>query len=483
MGKKNLKPQPEGWLMTKKERVSYYLGCAGFGGNNGAVGMFLTTYLILTGIDVRASAVVLLLVKIIDAVDDLLLGWLADRIDFGNRWPGPGKYLPWLRIGVFILPISTILLFRIPTSFSTIGQLIWYAVFYIIWDIAYTMCDMPNGAISTTMTKSNDERNLILSRRYVAMIGLIYPILAVATVAISEGVGFSVSNTMLVVTIIFFALSLIEVLNVRERATEPKKDDAPAYSIKQMFTYLKSNRMMLLLYISKIALGALTSKLSVFVGFYLFGSSLYSLVYMFGALVPSLVIMALLARVLKKFDKATVVRFSAGLYVLVMVAIYIIGPGMETLALHYALYIFSLVLASVPVLVVPMMIPDLAEHGKYYTGIDATGLTFAMGTFVEKLNSAIGSFLGLFLLGMFGWTAVQASDFAELAALGVEQSQSALSGLWFIHVMLPAIGAALMFILLQFYKIKDKDIRVIILANNGEITREEADARLQAQAK
>ena len=481
MGKKRLKPQPEGWIMTKRERISYYLGCAGFGGNNGAVGMFLTTYLILTGIDVRMSALVLLLVKIIDAVDDLILGWLADRIDFGKRWPGPGKYLPWLRIGVFVLPIATIFLFRIPASFTTTGKLIWYAVFYVIWDIAYTMCDMPNGAISTTMTKTNDERNMILSKRYVAMIGLIYPILAIATLAISEGVGISISNVMLAVTLVFFILSLIEVFNVHEREIHAKKEDEPAYSIKEMLSYLKSNRMMLLLYISKIILGALASKLGIFVGFYMFGSSLYSLLYMFGSLIPSLIIMAFLARILKKFDKVTVVRFSCALYVLVMIVIYFIGPGMDTIVLHYVLYVFSLVLMSIPVLVVPMMIPDLAEHGKYHTGIDATGLTFAMGTFVEKLNSAIGSSLGLFLLGLFGWVSVQASDFAELAALGVEQSQSALSGLWFIHVMLPAIGAALMFILLHFYKIKDKDIHVIIMANNGEITREEADLRLQAQ--
>ena len=486
MGKEGRKDQKQGWVMSKKERIAYYLGCAGFGGNNGAVGMFLTTYLILSGVDVVVSALILLLVKIIDAVDDILLGWLADRITFKKRWPGPGKYLPWLRIGAFILPISTILLFRIPQSFSTVGKLIWYAVAYMVWDIAYTMCDMPNGAITTTMTTNNDERMNILSKRYVAMIGLIYPILAVATILMSENVGVSISNTMFIVTIIFFIFSLIEVLTVRERVVEEmlESDDGEnelkgeGYSIKQMFAYLKSNKMMLLLYGSKIAIGALGSKVGVFVGFYLFGSSLYSLIFMFGALIPSLIIMALLAKILKKVSKVKLVSFACVMYVIIMVTIFFFGSGAKVAIIHYVLYVLSLIFLQIPVLVVPMMIPDLAEYGRYKTGINATGITFSMGTFVEKLNSAISSSLGLILIGLFGWVAVQAADFSELAALGVTQPASALSALWFVHTLLPAIGAAIMFILLRFYKIKEKDVPIMILANNGEITREDAEKQM-----
>ena len=42
----------------------------------------------------------------------------------------------------------------------------------------------------------------------------------------------------------------------------------------------------------------------------------------------------------------------------------------------------------------------------------------------------------------------------------------------------PAIGIVLALILLRFYKLRDKDVQVMAEYNNGQITKEEADAQL-----
>ena len=78
MKKEKQNQHPE-WQTTAKERFSYYLGLISPYTMSGMMGSFLTTYLLLSGIGLEVSAVLLLVMKIIDGFDDLLFGWAIDR--------------------------------------------------------------------------------------------------------------------------------------------------------------------------------------------------------------------------------------------------------------------------------------------------------------------------------------------------------------------------------------------------------------------
>ena len=84
----------------------------------------------------------------------------------------------------------------------------------------------------------------------------------------------------------------------------------------------------------------------------------------------------------------------------------------------------------------------------------------------------------LFLLGCFGWISVEASDFAELQALNIQQSAQAINGLWIVYALIPTIGLAIAGIFYLFYKLNDKDVQIMAKCNSGEITREEAEKLL-----
>ena len=70
------------------------------------------------------------------------------------------------------------------------------------------------------------------------------------------------------------------------------------------------------------------------------------------------------------------------------------------------------------------------------------------------------------------------SDFAELEALGVQQSAQALNGLWIVYALIPTIGLAVAGVFYLFYKLNDKDVQIMAKCNAGEITREEAESLL-----
>ena len=101
-----------------------------------------------------------------------------------------------------------------------------------------------------------------------------------------------------------------------------------------------------------------------------------------------------------------------------------------------------------------------------------------MNSFVTKLTQSVASSLGLFLLGLSGWIEIEATDFADVAAQNIQQPASALNMLWIVYTLIPAVGTLLGILVMVFYRIKDKDIDLMIKCNAGDITREECEAQL-----
>ena len=124
------------------------------------------------------------------------------------------------------------------------------------------------------------------------------------------------------------------------------------------------------------------------------------------------------------------------------------------------------------------LIPDTIEYTRYKTGKDCSGIFFAMNSFVTKLTQSVASSLGLFLLGLSGWIEIEATDFADVAAQNIQQPASALNMLWIVYTLIPAVGTLLGILVMVFYRIKDKDIDLMIKCNAGDITREECEAQL-----
>ena len=141
-------------------------------------------------------------------------------------------------------------------------------------------------------------------------------------------------------------------------------------------------------------------------------------------------------------------------------------------------------LRSIPISTMGVMLfmftPDCAEYGKYKTGTDAKGITFAIQTFMVKLTGAISSALSVFLLGLksVGWVNVEAENFEQLAEMGVTQTPEALDAFWLIYALIPSIGYLVSYIIWRFYNLNDKDVQVMAECNAGKITKAQAEERL-----
>ena len=99
---------------------------------------------------------------------------------------------------------------------------------------------------------------------------------------------------------------------------------------------------------------------------------------------------------------------------------------------------------------------DALEYGKFKTGIDATGINFAVQTFSAKIPGAFSTALGTFLLSLTSFVLVEADSIADLAASGFVQTKEAIDQMWIV-TGLPGIISSLIsnILLLCFYKLYD----------------------------
>ncbi len=461
------------YMTTSKERFSYWTYFVGQNIYYNITAAFISTYLAMQGISLGKVAVVLLIVKIWDAVNDPIFGYIFDKVQFKNGQ----KSLPWLRIAVLLIPFVTIFLFAIPSGMSELGKLIWFGAAYVLWDTVYTLTDVPAYAMLNTMTDNLEERNLLLSVNRVFSGGGVVIYGVVLPLLISESVGFSATWAVAILSI-FSGLTMVPLcLNCKERNYRPGQEDEN-FSPRQMLKYLGSNKYLLTYYGGYMATDALKTSAGVtlFVAFYLFGNSTFSIVLNFLSMVPGVFAAMAMPALLKRFDKFRMLFLCNIVNILLGLVIYF--AGWENKVLFLVLTCIRTIPMSIVGILAFMFTPDCAEYGEFKTGISAKGITFAIQTFSVKITGAVSSALALFLLGCFHWVSVEAESFAQLEALGVQQSAAGLNGLWIVYALVPVIGMIISTVFYLFYKLNDKDVQIMAKCNSGEITREEAEKLL-----
>lgn len=474
------------WQTTTRQRGKYYIADLARTCEGAIITTFMTMFLLMQGINPTKMAGIMLLVKIVDSFDDVIFGFLVDRIKITNfkklkKIAGEGKYLPWYRLTFWMFPIFTILFFLMPMHISETGKLVWFAVFYLLYDLSYTLVEVPMNSIAVTLTDNVDERNVIIQNRSILNTNVIMLIGIVFYALVSEAVGLPIKYVVVGASVIFLALMIPlnhgvveynpELLNVEE-------DENAHYSFRDMLECVKTNKYMFVLLLSSLLTSCLATgtNLANFVAYYHFGNSLVFAVPIAIAAVPGLIAQLNTARIAKKFGKVKTIIFAGIMGSIPLMLIYFVGSK------HVVLVCLLVVLQALPgnisTIAKTFLIPDTIEYTRYKTGKDCSGIFFAMNSFVTKLTQGIASSLGLFLLGLSGWIEIEATDFADIAAQNVQQPESALNMLWLVYTLVPAIGTLLGVLVMVLYRIKDQDVDLMAQCNAGEITREECEQRL-----
>ena len=153
-----------------KENLAYGFANAGqvFGYNMVAGGYLSIFFTKVFGIPPEAVGTMIITLGIWDAINDPLMGSLIDKTR--TRY---GKLRPYLLIVPIPLAITTVLLFSGPLILQDVKsmtvKIVYMYLSYIIWELFYTIGDVPFWGMSTAISPSpSDRTRAISSARFIS---------------------------------------------------------------------------------------------------------------------------------------------------------------------------------------------------------------------------------------------------------------------------------------------------------------------------
>lgn len=475
------------WKMSKGERGWYYTSETARLMTAQIITGFMTVFLLFQGVNPATVGTAVLLVKIIDAMDDVIFGFLVDKLDL-TKWKltrriaGEGKYMPWYRMCFWTFPLATIFFFLMPKSLPEAAKVAWFAVFYLLYDLTCTLSEVPMSTLIVTLTDNSEERNHILTIKGAITVVAAVGVSVVGQFFISEKVGFSITSVALVFCAIFFVLMIPMVFKVKEhnvglKNVEETKEEEK-YTVKDMIKCVFTNKYIFIYFLSMLAYSCLATSAATttLTGYYIFhDSNIYSYIMLVG-FIPGIILSFFCDRFVKKLSKRNAL---VGIYLIIAVAnillFFLRGQSIATFVIIGGICAIPNALVSI---ITNYIAPDTVEYTRYKTGKDCSAIFFSLRSFITKATSGVATSLGLFILAIAGWQTIQADSFASLAESNIQQTAGALDALWACSYLVPGIGCVLAAVIMMFYGLKDEDAQLMAECNAGRITREECEAKL-----
>ena len=434
-------------MLTIDQRLSYGLG--DFGINlyfMSVMSYLLFFYTEVYGISASVAAGVFFVARLVDAIFDPLMGYLADRTR--SRW---GRFRPYLFWGPIPLALITVATFTVP-DFDEFGKVLWAYLTYTAFGIIYTVVTIPYAGMTSVLTDNHQERATLSTVRMACAFsgGILVSTFLPSFVEWFGGNARGYQNTMSLFAVVATLLLWITFARTRERiSAQTLKNLRITDSVRVIGRNPPLGVVMLLFTFGMLAFTFRQAAAPYhftynvqrpdLIGDY-FGVTL-------GVMTLSLVVIPYLTR---RFDKAGAIRIGAMVALVGGCGFYLTPPDDI-----FWTFVWGSVLAvgGAPVAVLCWaMIPDTIEYAQLRTGIRADGVVFATASFFQKLAKAIGGAGVAALLAWFGYVANQ------------PQTVEAKEGILLMMSVCPLVVNVLLFLVSFFYRLDSRAHAEIVAA-------------------
>ena len=423
-----------------KERLSF--GLAGLGQN--MVYNYTTAYIMVFYTDVvkllpAAVGTLMLVARVFDAINDPIMGTIIDKTHTKK-----GKLIPYLRVIPVPMAVFTLLVFFVPDMSYTM-RLVYAYVSFILWDLMYTVSDVPYWGLSVAITSDPNERlKLISLARILCSIGLAVSIvIPPLMISYFGGGSFAYFITAVVMALSGSLLFSLVGFNAKERTTLDKQEAAP---IRILF----KNKPLIMLQLSRF-LQAFRMVIATaglyFAKYNMNDEAAFSILG--GLLIAAMILAMLITPMLKKiFSKKQLYNYSLLLGFISHLLMFILG--FENMMINYILLFVSGLSLGLNDVITYTLVGDCVDYCEYQTGIRTEGLSFSLHTFTTKLQSAFGLFWIGIILTQVG--------FVENAI----QSSNSLNGIFSLISLYPAVASLLAIIPMFWFKFSESDHEMML---------------------
>lgn len=457
----------------KKEFRMLSIGAMGQGMVYGIMSSYISDfYLNVFGLGPIFVLLLMLLARVWDAVNDPVMGMIADRLNMKN-----GKMKPYLYITPVPIAILTVLLFFAP-DISLNAKMVYAVVTYVLWGMIYTMSDVPFWSLPNLMTPNPAERgkaftvartvNGIGSALPMAIFMILGPLLSKSGLSGNELEKTRYIVIALIAAVIGNILFANTYFHVKERVNIPveKRKPGQANSLKLLFT---NKPLVLVLIMGVLSCGRYmfqagaihVARYSFYIGPSLVGLSTVeqskaiqgsistvSLVFALATAVGMFGTMIAMPKLIKKYSYKNLIIVSCLIGFVSSMTIYFVGYDNFWACIPFL--VISCIPAGVINVVSSAMIGDALDYMEWKTGRRETGIGSAVQSFVNKLGNALAT---SFIVLMYSIVNIDLSQIvggaASVPATALDVAQR--SGIFSVVSIIPAFSLLLCAVPIFFY--------------------------------
>lgn len=467
-----------------KETLAYGIANAGqCFGYNIIAGSYLSLFFVkVFGVPPEAVAAMMLFLGLWDTINDPLMGSIIDRTR--TRY---GKLRPYLLIVPIPLGIATIALFAGPQilgpNAETTAKIIYMFITYFIWELFYTLGDVPFWGMSAAISPSpSDRTRVISSARFVSGLigGLSTTILTVLMDLSNNGsIPLSLSQVFLLMAVISgtFGMALFSLSGIctKERVVQTIKEP----SVLDGFKALIKNKPLLLIVIGNV-LGAIGGIGGFFQAYYYSEvvqmNSLTIIVYLPGTILGFITYL-LIPKIKQRFDNRQIIFLNGFVRLIMGALVFIVGLKFFTnlwvvVPLLMVQNLLFSMFNTINMVIPTEMIGDTIDYMEWKTGERNEGVSFSVLTFVGKLTGSISGTIGNLLLPVIGLTFVQISATETMTVKAYSYTDTLI---WGMFTLAPAILGLLPLIPYIWYDLTGEKLQ--------KVREEMAERRAQLSAQ
>lgn len=377
-----------------QDKIGYALGDFGCNMSFSLISSFIIPfYTQYIGLTEQTWAVIILILKIWDAVNDPIMGTVMDHVKIGKE----SKFKPWIRWGAYGLVISGALVFIPLPNAPYWAKVAVCMAAYLSWDFFYTLVNVPYGAISAAITAVPDQRQSLSTFRSIGAgiggaVSMLLPLLVYRDNILQGGRFIWIGLVMGLAAFVSFKAML---RMTTERVQAPPEQEQKVDYIRTLRGFL-TNRPLLGLSLASVA------------SIVFFSSSTYTNQLVFQcyfqdtrlltvasfAYLPVVIMMAVVGRLVKRFGKKLAsgvpMLFSAAAAGLMLLIPF--DPSKPSSPWLWTL--FSMLVqagGAVFMLTCWAMVSDCIDYQQLKTGAREEGSVYAMYSLFRKMAQGIGA--------------------------------------------------------------------------------------------
>jgi len=426
----------------------------GYGSGDMAVNVVISSMMLIItffytdvfGLKPEDVAILLLSVRLIDAITDPLMGVITDK--YTTRW---GRYRPYFLIMAIPFGISVFLTFSTP-DLDYNSKLVWAYATYIFVTIMFTIVTIPYISLIGVLTDDPKDKlsangyRLFFAKIAALLVTSLVPILADYWGGDNLAAGYQFAMGLMA---ILGALLFIFCFFTTTERIEHKVETKPFLS--QIRLLLKNDQWLILCAICVVGTIGYVIRGSValfYAKYYLGGDAALSSAFISTGVVAAILAMIASTWITKHYCKIKLFRYSQLLVGLLSVMIYFMVDPSDVI-LAFVLYFFLSFVVDLHAPVFWSIISEAIDYGTVKTGKRVSGLAYGGISFSQKAGMGLAGYIVAMLLAYFNYVPNQA------------QTAFTLTGIALMLSIIPGAFHAIMGLLMFKYKINNEKYEAI----------------------